>query len=162
MARFLLATRNSLFWWHLSQKEIQAFRFLAKLTQNLTLMRTPSQSVSPIYRIHGWKICYVGSPIQHGLYKYSDRLQKVILDFCVLLYWNRSHHLSTLPYRAYVIIFVSAKFSEAGGVLQINYLRVISHFWSVHTFFCIKTVKVCGEIYSSLEFESKLLHIWQT
>ena len=32
--------------------KIQAFRFLAKLTQNLTLIRTPSQSVSPNYRIH--------------------------------------------------------------------------------------------------------------
>ena len=61
----------------------------------------------------------------------------------------------------YIIIFVSAKYSEAGGVLQINYLRVISHFYSVHTFGCIKTVKVCGEIYSSPEIESKLIDIWQ-
>ena len=85
------------------------------------------------------------------------------MDFCVLLSWNRSfellHHLSALPYRAYIIVFVSAKYSEAGGVLQINYLRVISHFRSVHTFGCIKTVKVCGEIHSSLEIESKLLDI---
>ena len=29
----------------------------------------------------------------------------------------------TLPYRAYIIIFVSAKYSEAGGALQINYLK---------------------------------------
>ena len=28
----------------------------------------------------------------------------------------------TLPYRVYIIISVSAKYSEAGGVLQINYL----------------------------------------
>ena len=35
---------------------------------------------------------------------------------------------SSLSYRAYIIILASAKFSEAGGVLQINYLRVISHF----------------------------------
>ena len=35
------------------KKKIQAFRLLAKLTHNLTLMRTPSQSVSPNYRIHG-------------------------------------------------------------------------------------------------------------
>ena len=51
---------------------------------------------------------------------------------------------------------MSAKYSEAGVVLQISYLRVIFHFWSVHTFGCIKTVKVCGKIYSSLEIESKL------
>ena len=35
------------------KNKIQAFRFPTKLTQNLTLMKTPSQSVSPIYRIHG-------------------------------------------------------------------------------------------------------------
>ena len=52
--------------------------------------------------------------------------------------------VSEARYRAYIIIFVSAKYSEAGEVL------VIFHFSSVHTFGCIKTVKLCGEIYISL------------
>ena len=34
----------------LEAKKIQAFRFLTKLSRNLSLMKTPSQSVSPNYR----------------------------------------------------------------------------------------------------------------
>ena len=51
---------------------------------------------------------------------------------------------------------MSAKYSEAGGVLQINYLRVIFHFWSVHTFGCIKTVKLCGKFTARLRSKKNL------
>ena len=79
---------------------------------------------------------------------------------------------SRFPYSAWftqIFRSTTVEYLDLLGLLLLNWdgrctisAPYLFRFRSVHTFGCIKTFKVCGAIYNSLEIEIKLLDVWQT